>query len=121
MLSHKIHANGADVIFCLGTNSSVTYGNRGTMVFYLRGLRHFSGEDIKPLARFTPHKTPITSVEWHPDESMLAVTDDHGAYIYDLCRGRTIRPVRWTFHPSFCSFSVSSLKKCTGIHKCHLV
>jgi ribosome assembly protein RRB1 len=48
-------------------------------------LRHFSGEDIKPLARFTPHKTPITSVEWHPtDESMLAVTDDHGAYIYDL-------------------------------------
>jgi hypothetical protein len=51
---------------CLGTNSSVTYWQLvETMVFYLRDL-HFSGEDIKPLARFTPHKTPITSVEWHP-------------------------------------------------------
>jgi ribosome assembly protein RRB1 len=52
-------------------------------------LRHFSTKSgatpPSPLARFTPHQTPITSVEWHPiDESMLAVTDDHGAYVYDL-------------------------------------
>lgn len=40
---------------------------------------------LAPLARFTPHKSPLNSVEWHPtDESMLAVTDDAGAYIYDL-------------------------------------
>ena len=44
-------------------------------------LRNFQD----PLARFTSHKTPITSVEWHPtDESMLAVSDDVGTYIYDL-------------------------------------
>jgi ribosome assembly protein RRB1 len=39
----------------------------------------------EPLARFTSHKTPITSVEWHPtDESMLVASDDNGVYIYDL-------------------------------------
>jgi ribosome assembly protein RRB1 len=87
MLSHKIHANGADVNV-LSWNKLVgtllaTGGDDGVLSVW--DLRHFSGEDIKPLARFTPHKTPITSVEWHPtDESMLAVTDDHGAYIYDL-------------------------------------
>jgi ribosome assembly protein RRB1 len=44
-----------------------------------------SSNSIMPLARFTPHRTPITSVEWHPtDESMLAVTDSVGTYIYDL-------------------------------------
>ena len=46
-------------------------------------LRNF--QKSKPLARFTSHQTPITSLEWHPtDESMLAVTDDVGAYVYDL-------------------------------------
>ena len=44
-----------------------------------------STDALAPLARFTPHKSPLNSVEWHPtDESMLAVTDDVGAYIYDL-------------------------------------
>merc|ERR1711957_572407 len=39
----------------------------------------------KPLARFTCHQTPVTSVEWHPtDESMLAMSDEVGVYIYDL-------------------------------------
>jgi ribosome assembly protein RRB1 len=87
MLSHKIHANGSDVNVLswnkLVGNLLATGGDDGVLSAW--DLRHFSGEDIKPLARFTPHKTPITSVEWHPtDESMLAVTDDHGAYIYDL-------------------------------------
>lgn len=87
MLAHKIHANGADVNVLswnkLVANLLATGGDDGVLSVW--DLRHFSGDDIKPLARFTPHKTPITSVEWHPtDESMLAVTDDHGAYIYDL-------------------------------------
>jgi len=38
-----------------------------------------------PLARFTCHTTPITSMEWHPtDESMLVVSDDVGSFVYDL-------------------------------------
>jgi ribosome assembly protein RRB1 len=87
MLSHKIHANGADVNVLswnkLVGNLLATGGDDGVLSVW--DLRHFAGADLKPLARFTPHKTPITSVEWHPtDESMLAVTDDHGAYIYDL-------------------------------------
>jgi ribosome assembly protein RRB1 len=48
-------------------------------------LRQFSASIPKPLARFTCHSTPITSVEWHPtDESMLLVTDENATYIYDL-------------------------------------
>merc|ERR1711957_856171 len=39
----------------------------------------------KPLARFTCHQTPVTSVEWHPtDDSMLTMSDEGGVYIYDL-------------------------------------
>mmetsp|Transcript_23580 Transcript_23580/g.33784 ORF Transcript_23580/g.33784 Transcript_23580/m.33784 type:complete len:375 (+) Transcript_23580:2-1126(+) len=39
----------------------------------------------EPLARFTSHTTPITSMEWHPtDESMLVVSDDVGSFVYDL-------------------------------------
>ncbi len=52
-------------------------------------LRNFQSPDPsqppKPLARFHSHRTPITSLEWHPtDESMIAVSDDNGTYIYDL-------------------------------------
>lgn len=37
------------------------------------------------MARFQSHRTPITSLEWHPtDESMIAISDDNGTYIYDL-------------------------------------
>ncbi len=87
MLNHRIHSNGADVNVLawnrLVGNLLATGGDDGVLSVW--DLRHFSGKDIQPLARFTPHKTPITSVEWHPtDESMLAVSDDHGAYIYDL-------------------------------------
>jgi ribosome assembly protein RRB1 len=39
----------------------------------------------EPLARFTSHVTPITSMEWHPtDESMIVVSDEVGSFIYDL-------------------------------------
>ena len=87
MLSHKIHTNGADVNVLswnkLVANLLATGGDDGVLSVW--DLRHFSGHDLNPLARFTPHKTPITSVEWHPtDESMLAVSDDVGAYVYDL-------------------------------------
>jgi len=93
MLSHKIHTNGSDVNVLswnkLVSNLLATGGDDGTLCVW--DLRHFSASTTNknskpdPLARFTPHKTPITSVEWHPtDESMLAASDDVGAYIYDL-------------------------------------
>ncbi|GKY97180.1 hypothetical protein MPSEU_000676400 [Mayamaea pseudoterrestris] len=87
MLGHKIHANGADVNVLswnrLVSNLLATGGDDGTLSVW--DLRHFSKESPDPLARFTVHKTPITSVEWHPtDESMLAASDDSGAYVYDL-------------------------------------
>lgn len=87
MLSHKIHSSGADVNVLswnkLVGNLLATGGDDGCLSVW--DLRHFAGADVQPLARFTPHKTPITSVEWHPtDESMLATSDDMGAYVYDL-------------------------------------
>jgi ribosome assembly protein RRB1 len=87
MLHHKIHANGADVNVLswnkLVSNLLATGGDDGSLAVW--DLRHFSKSSPDPLARFTVHKTPITSVEWHPtDESMLSVSDDHGAYVYDL-------------------------------------
>lgn len=88
MLSHKIHKDSSADVNVLSwnhlvTNLIATGGDDGALSVW--DLRHFSGEEVKPLARFTPHKTPITSVTWHPtDESMLAATDDVGAYIYDL-------------------------------------
>jgi ribosome assembly protein RRB1 len=94
MISHKIHANGSDVNVlswnALVTNLLATGSDDGVLSVW--DLRHFAASQAesthkgpKPLARFTPHATPITSVEWHPtDESMLAATDDRGAYVYDL-------------------------------------
>jgi ribosome assembly protein RRB1 len=89
MLSHKIHSDGADVNVVswnkLVTNLLACGGDDGVLSVW--DLRHFSGNNSKPdpLARFATHKTPITSVEWHPtDESMLAASDDVGTYIYDL-------------------------------------
>jgi ribosome assembly protein RRB1 len=68
------------------SNLLATGGDDGTLGVW--DLRHFAKSTSsapQPLARLTPHKTPITSVEWHPtDESMLVVTDSVGAYIYDL-------------------------------------
>ena len=87
MLSHKIHADGADVNVVswnkLVSNLLACGGDDGVLSVW--DLRHFSNATPDPLARFTTHKTPITSVEWHPtDESMLAASDDMGTYIYDL-------------------------------------
>jgi len=84
MLSHQIHAADVNVLSwnALVSNLLATGGDDGTLAVW--DLRHFS-KTPEPLARFTPHTTPITSVEWHPtDESMLAASDDVGAYIYDL-------------------------------------
>lgn len=87
MLSHQIHANSVDVNVLswnhLVNNLLATGGDDGTLSVW--DLRQFSSATPTPLARFTPHTTPISSVEWHPvDESMLAATDDVGAYVYDL-------------------------------------
>lgn len=86
MLDQKIHTNGSDVNVlswnAIVSNLLATGGDDGTLSVW--DLRHFSKSPL-PLARFTPHTTPITSVEWHPtDESMLAASDDVGCYIYDL-------------------------------------
>lgn len=87
MLSHKIQADGNDVNVVswnkLVTNLLACGGDDGVLSVW--DLRHFSGGKPDALARFSTHKTPITSVEWHPtDESMLAACDDTGTYIYDL-------------------------------------
>merc|ERR1712226_1294534 len=87
MLNRQIHSNNSDVNV-LSWNSLVTNllaSGSDDGVLSVWDLRKFSANDLLPLARFTPHKSPISSVEWHPtDESMVAVTDDMGAYIYDL-------------------------------------
>ena len=85
MLSHRIHEADVNVLSwnTLVSNLLATGGDDGTLAVW--DLRHFGKDQPEPLARFTPHKTPITSVEWHPtDESMLVASDDVGAYIYDL-------------------------------------
>jgi ribosome assembly protein RRB1 len=91
MLRHLVHENSkADVNVAswngIVSNLLATGGDDGTLSVW--DLRQFSAQKQKPvtpLARFSCHKTPITSIEWHPtDESMLAVSDSVGAYIYDL-------------------------------------
>lgn len=91
MISNKVHASGADVNV-IGWNRLVgnllaSGGDDGS--FSVWDLRSFQTPDPsvapKPLARFQSHRSPITSLEWHPtDESMIAVSDDHGTYVYDL-------------------------------------
>lgn len=94
MIDHKIHKSTSADVNVLSWNKLVsnllaTGGDDGSLSVW--DLRHFApststvASDPKPLARFTPHKTPITSVEWHPtDESMLAASDDVGSFVYDL-------------------------------------
>ena len=56
-------------------------------LFSVWDLRSFQSPDAtpQPLARFTCHKKPITSLEWHPsDESMIVISDEDATYIYDL-------------------------------------
>ena len=63
----------------LVTNLMATGCDNGTWSVW--DLRKFE----EPLARFTSHTTPITSMEWHPtDESMIVVSDEVGSFIYDL-------------------------------------
>jgi ribosome assembly protein RRB1 len=87
MIGHTIHKNSDVNVLSwnrLVTNLLATGGDDGTLAVW--DLRQFSSQKVPPpLARFTPHKSPITSVEWHPtDESMLVASDDVGTYIYDL-------------------------------------
>lgn len=91
MIANKIHKNGSDVNVIswnpIITNLLATGGDDG--VFSVWDLRKFQtspeGKDPQPLARFTSHKKPITSVEWHPtDESMIVLSDEDATYIYDL-------------------------------------
>ena len=95
MLRPHIHPNtDVNVIGWnkLVSNLLATGADDGTLCVW--DLRHFGGGGgggnkkstvPKPLARFTCHQTPVTSVEWHPtDESMLAISDEVGVYIYDL-------------------------------------
>ena len=91
MIRQHIHSNRADVNVLswnhLVSNLLATGSDDGVLSVW--DLRKFSpnttSSAVEPLARFTPHKSPINAVEWHPtDESMLAMTDDTGAYIYDL-------------------------------------
>jgi ribosome assembly protein RRB1 len=91
MLRHLTHEKSKADVNVVSWNRHVsnllaTGGDDGTLSVW--DLRQFSAKvdlPAPPLARFSCHKTPITSVEWHPtDESMLAVSDSVGAYIYDL-------------------------------------
>ena len=91
MLRHLCHEKSKADVNVASWNRHVsnllaTGGDDGTLSVW--DLRQFSPKaetPATPLARFSCHKTPITSVEWHPtDESMLAVSDTVGAYIYDL-------------------------------------
>lgn len=87
MIRHQIHDTDVNVVSWnrLVSNLLATGSDDGVLSVW--DLRKFNTatDALAPLARFTPHKSPLNSVEWHPtDESMLAVTDDAGAYIYDL-------------------------------------
>jgi ribosome assembly protein RRB1 len=84
----------------LVSNLLATGGDDGTLCVW--DLRHFSGDKGKakvpqPLARFSCHQTPVTSVEWHPtDESMLVMSDEVGVYIYDLSVEEDTQPTNST-------------------------
>lgn len=89
MLSNKIHENNSDVNVIswnpIVSNLLASGGDDG--LFSVWDLRNFQSTDAppQPLARFTCHKKPITSIEWHPsDESMIVVSDEDATYIYDL-------------------------------------
>mmetsp|Transcript_10837 Transcript_10837/g.10487 ORF Transcript_10837/g.10487 Transcript_10837/m.10487 type:complete len:187 (+) Transcript_10837:304-864(+) len=100
MLRPYLHPNTDVNVLSWNTTVSnlvATGGDDGTLCVW--DLRHFGGGgETKsstntgtgsaaptPLARFTCHQTPVTSVEWHPtDESMLAMSDEVGVYIYVL-------------------------------------
>lgn len=88
VISRKIHENNVDVNVISWNpkrnNLLASGGDDG--LFSVWDLRCFQLEDgPQPLARFTCHKKPITSLQWHPsDESMIVVSDEDATYIYDL-------------------------------------
>mmetsp|Transcript_41716 Transcript_41716/g.50798 ORF Transcript_41716/g.50798 Transcript_41716/m.50798 type:complete len:525 (+) Transcript_41716:213-1787(+) len=87
MLNCLAHDNNSDVnvISWNGSVTNLLASGSDDGVFSVWDLRNFSSTPAKPLARFTPHDKPITSLEWHPtDESMIVVSDDDATYIYDL-------------------------------------
>ena len=82
MLKHKAHDSDVNVISWNHNVSNLLASGSDDGVFSVWDLRSF-GKD--PLARFTTHTTPITSLEWHPtDESMITVSDESAVFIYDL-------------------------------------
>lgn len=90
MIQRRVHENGADVNVIswnpLVGNLLASGGDDGTFsVWDLRNFQSSADTTPKPLARFTCHRQPITSLEWHPtDESTIVVTDEDGTYVYDL-------------------------------------
>jgi ribosome assembly protein RRB1 len=82
MLKHRAHDSDVNVISWNPNVSNLLASGSDDGVFSVWDLRKF-GQD--PLARFTTHTTPITSLEWHPtDESMIVVSDETAVFIYDL-------------------------------------
>ena len=82
MLAHKAHESDVNVISWNRNVTNLLASGSDDGVFSVWDLRMF-GKD--PLARFTTHTTPITSLEWHPtDESMIVVSDESAVFVYDL-------------------------------------
>jgi len=82
MLKHRAHEADVNVISWNHNVSNLIASGSDDGVFSVWDLRKF-GQD--PLARFTTHTTPITSLEWHPtDESMIVVSDESAVFVYDL-------------------------------------
>mmetsp|Transcript_44520 Transcript_44520/g.139647 ORF Transcript_44520/g.139647 Transcript_44520/m.139647 type:complete len:455 (-) Transcript_44520:1166-2530(-) len=80
----------------IGTDVNVISWNRNMEYLLASGaddggmkiwdLRSISAQEAAPIAHYTYHQEPITSLEWHPtDESVLAVSsDDDQLSIWDL-------------------------------------
>lgn len=82
MLKHRAHDADVNVISWNHNVSNLLASGSDDGVFAVWDLRAFGKE---PLARFTTHTTPITSLEWHPtDESMIVVSDESAVFVYDL-------------------------------------
>ncbi|KAG5189476.1 WD40-repeat-containing domain protein [Tribonema minus] len=82
-------AHGSQDVNVMSWNTSITYllasgGDDG--VFRVWDLRSFGKATPEPVAQFSWHKAPITSIEWDPnDESMLAVAGaDNQVTVWDL-------------------------------------
>lgn len=82
MLKHEAHKADVNVVSWNKNVTNLLASGSDDGVFSVWDLRAW-GKD--PLARFTTHNTPITSLEWHPtDESMIVVSDEEAVFVYDL-------------------------------------